>query len=121
MAKRVANEFVQTQKLASKEKWFTLETYGEDLNEWKFILDGPENTPYEGGKFEIKMTIPPEYPCKPPKFKMMTKIYSPYINPYDNSISHPFLDVTIMDNSWMPTKKIVQIISDFRRMLTEMK
>ena len=120
MAKRVANEFAATQKIAAKEGWFKLETYGDNLNEWKVIMNGPENSPYEGGKFEIKITLPADYPHKPPVFKVITKIYSALINPDDQSICHPLLDINGNDNCWKPTNKVSEIILSFRTMLADL-
>lgn len=29
---------------------------------WKAILPGPAGSPYEGGRFQVDITVPPEYP-----------------------------------------------------------
>jgi ubiquitin-protein ligase len=36
------------------------------LNEMHFVLQGPKNTPYEGGMYWGVFQFPPEYPLKPP-------------------------------------------------------
>jgi ubiquitin-protein ligase len=36
---------------------------------WKGYIEGPVDSPYEGGLFQIDIVIPPEYPFKPPKMK----------------------------------------------------
>ncbi|KPI85589.1 putative Ubiquitin-conjugating enzyme E2 [Leptomonas seymouri] len=37
-----------------------------------FIIDGPEGTPYEGGRYVGLLGIPPDYPFKPPSVKLCT-------------------------------------------------
>ena len=38
----------------------------DNINKMKFIISGPKNTPYEYGLFIFGMTIPTNYPSKPP-------------------------------------------------------
>jgi len=47
---------------------------------WDIILNGPRNTPYEGGVFYGILTLPDNYPFSPPKVKFTTSIYHPNIN-----------------------------------------
>jgi ubiquitin-conjugating enzyme (huntingtin interacting protein 2) len=47
---------------------------------WKGFIDGPYETPYEGGSFLIDIQIPHEYPRKPPKMKFETKVWHPNIS-----------------------------------------
>jgi len=47
---------------------------------WFAILKGPPCSPYEGGTFRLKLTIPEEYPLSPPKCEFLTTIYHPNIS-----------------------------------------
>jgi baculoviral IAP repeat-containing protein 6 len=38
----------------------------DNINKMRFIISGPKNTPYEYGLFIFNMTIPTNYPSKPP-------------------------------------------------------
>lgn len=49
-------------------------------------LQGPEGTVYEGGVFEIDITIPKQYPFEPPKMKFMTKVWHPNISSQTGAI-----------------------------------
>ncbi|KIW40161.1 uncharacterized protein PV06_07386 [Exophiala oligosperma] len=44
-----------------------------DLHEWHFTLLGPPSpSPYEGGMYHGRITLPPTYPLKPPNFRFLT-------------------------------------------------
>jgi ubiquitin-protein ligase len=40
-----------------------------DIRHWIGSIEGPDDTPYSGGLFQIDIQLPPEYPYKPPKMK----------------------------------------------------
>ena len=61
-----------------------------DLFKWELKITGPDDSPYEGGKFTIKVEFPPDYPFKPPKCTMATKIYHPNI---DSNTGYICLDI----------------------------
>ncbi|RMD44918.1 hypothetical protein DV735_g216, partial [Chaetothyriales sp. CBS 134920] len=44
-----------------------------DLHEWHFTLLGPPApSPYAGGLYHGRITLPPQYPLKPPNFRFLT-------------------------------------------------
>ena len=47
----------------------------DDVRLFYVTIDGPEDTPYEGGKFKIQMYVPEAYPDKPPKCLFITPCY----------------------------------------------
>ncbi|KAJ2113932.1 ubiquitin-conjugating enzyme E2 S [Coemansia sp. RSA 922] len=56
-------------------------TMNEDsLTEINALLEGPQGTPYEGGKFHIRLTIDEGYPSTPPKGVFVTKIFHPNVS-----------------------------------------
>lgn len=59
---------------------FVVDCENDDIYKWTAILDGPTGTPYENGKFKLKLIFPIDYPFKPPKVTFITKIYHPNIN-----------------------------------------
>jgi ubiquitin-protein ligase len=42
----------------------------DNINKMRFIISGPKNTPYEYGLFIFNMTIPSNYPSRPPFVKL---------------------------------------------------
>jgi ubiquitin-protein ligase len=46
---------------------------GDENKHFIGTIKGPDNTPYDGGVFQVDIVIPNEYPFSPPKMKFITK------------------------------------------------
>lgn len=46
--------------------YLTAQPLSSNLLEWRYIVRGPTETPYEGGIYQGKIVFPFEYPYKPP-------------------------------------------------------
>ncbi|KAK2810026.1 hypothetical protein Q5P01_000445 [Channa striata] len=51
-----------------------------DFTFWKILMEGPPDTPYEKGVFELFCQFGPDYPEKPPTVRFVTRIYHCNIN-----------------------------------------
>ena len=49
----------------------------DNLFSWNCVIFGPDDTPWEGGTFKLKMTFSEEYPNKPPTVVFVTKVFHP--------------------------------------------
>ena len=84
-------------------------------NEWEVIIPGPLDSPFEGGKFKIKIELPEDYPNSPPKCCFLTKVFHPNISFVSGSICVNFLKKAV-DNkpdkykSWTNKKTICDVI-----------
>ena len=69
-----------------------------DVMIWNITIDGPEGTPFIGGKFVINLDFTDNYPFKPPKIKFVTKIYHPGVKTDTGEIC-----TQAIEQQWVPT------------------
>ncbi|KAJ8358238.1 hypothetical protein AAFF_G00021380 [Aldrovandia affinis] len=51
-----------------------------DFTFWKILMNGPPDTPYKDGAFELYCQFGDEYPLKPPLVRFLTPIYHCNVN-----------------------------------------
>lgn len=82
-----------------------------DIYKWTAILNGPTGTPYENGKFKLKLIFPIDYPFKPPKISFITKIYHPNINESGS------ICLNILREDWNPVLSVDKILMSISNLL----
>ena len=85
----------------------------EDMYHWQGYLAGPEDSPYSGGVFFLKIEFPSDYPFKPPKCQFTTKIYHPNIN------SNGSICLDILKDQWSPALTISKVLLSISSLLTD--
>ncbi|XP_026156317.1 uncharacterized protein LOC113126493 [Mastacembelus armatus] len=60
--------------------YFNIFPSESDFTFWKILMEGPPDTPYEKGVFELFCQFGPDYPVKPPTVRFVTRIYHCNIN-----------------------------------------
>ena len=63
----------------------------QNLKEWEVTIPGPTGTPYEGGKFKVKIILPDDFPNSAPTCYFLTKIFHPNIRFENGNICVNFL------------------------------
>ena len=61
------------------------------LTNWDVTILGPQDTPYEGGKFLVNIDFIDNYPFKSPKIRFKTKIYHPSVEQNTGDVCHEAL------------------------------
>jgi len=77
-------------------------------------LDGPTDTPFEGGMFKMRLSLPADYPNNPPKGFFVTKIFHPNIRQPSGEIC-----VNTLKRDWQPTHGLRHILMVIRCLLIE--
>ena len=85
----------------------------EYIDFWRIIMEGPEDTPYEGGIFELFIEFINEYPSKPPNIRFITPIYHCNINS-SGRICH-----TILDRFYAPGVRVGEILIQIYELLRD--
>ncbi|KAG7454163.1 bifunctional E2/E3 enzyme R795-like isoform 3 [Solea senegalensis] len=60
--------------------FFRVFTSESDFTFWRILMQGPPDTPYEKGAFELYCQFGPDYPVKPPLFRFVTQVYHCNVN-----------------------------------------
>ncbi|XP_034469841.1 uncharacterized protein LOC117778419 isoform X1 [Hippoglossus hippoglossus] len=60
--------------------FFRVFTSESDFTFWRILMQGPPDTPYEKGVFELYCQFGPEYPVRPPLVRFVTRVYHCNIN-----------------------------------------
>lgn len=112
MAKRIMKEIEKIRNGDFKEVEINIpdESNIRNLNA---ILNGPEDTAYEGIKYHISIKLGVGYPMKPPIVKFVSKIYHPNVG-HTGSIC-----LDILQNNWSPAMSIANIITSLQLLLQE--
>jgi ubiquitin-conjugating enzyme E2 R len=94
-----------------------IELNEENLFEWKVWIEGPKDTFYEGGIFQLLMKFPNDYPMSPPVVTFGSDFWHP--NVYTDgkvciSILHPpvhdEMSGELPEERWNPTQTVTTIL-----------
>ena len=97
--KRIKKELIELQK-SPPENCSAGPINDNDLFQWRATIMGPEGTPYHGGIFNLKISLPADYPFKAPHISFTTKIYHCNVN------SNGSICLDILKDNWSPALTI---------------
>ncbi|KAL6863350.1 Ubiquitin-conjugating enzyme E2 1 [Amphichorda felina] len=82
------------------------------LQELRGTIPGPPDTPYAGGTYIVKISIPDSYPFKAPSMNFITKMWHPNISSQTGAIC---LDT--LSTGWSPVQTIKTALLSLRMLL----
>ncbi len=85
----------------------------EDILNWTGTIIGPNDSPYAGGVFKLKIHFTQDYPFKSPKIQFETKIYHPNID------SAGSICLDILKNQWSPALTISKVLLSICSLMTD--
>mmetsp|Transcript_16801 Transcript_16801/g.27231 ORF Transcript_16801/g.27231 Transcript_16801/m.27231 type:complete len:189 (+) Transcript_16801:196-762(+) len=80
---------------------------------WQAVIFGPDETPWEGGTFNLVLEFTEEYPNKPPKVRFVTKMFHP------NIYNDGGICLDILQNNWSPIYDIAAILTSIQSLLCD--
>ena len=87
----------------------------DDPLHWKSMVYGPENSPYENGKFEVSINFEENKPNEKPKIKFLTKIYHYNVEQNNGEVLCPFIwDTTSSEEENLKKIKLLMNAPDSR-------
>ena len=86
---------------------------GDNIYKWKAFINGPKDSPYEGGLFELELIFTNKYPFQPPKVVFLTKIYHMNINGSGQ------ICLDILKDNWSPALTITKLLLSICSLLTD--
>ncbi|XP_052074147.1 ubiquitin-conjugating enzyme E2 D2B-like [Mytilus californianus] len=82
---------------------------------WEAMIAGPyddEKSPYAGGVFFLRLTIPNNYPWQPPMVKFLTDIYHPNVKQSSRDLC-----LNILSSGWSPDLTISKLLLCIKALL----
>ena len=98
----------------------------KDMGTWQIFMEGPKDSCFEGGIFELEMKFPEDYPDNPPTLYFLSEFWHPNIYPDGKvcmSSLHPSgdneMDNETFDIRWKPINSVSSIINSVLLILQE--
>jgi len=98
--KRLAIHFGELQKNPPPLCFAEPKDASKSMIHWIGWIDGPEDTPYTGGRFHITIDFTSEFPFKPPEVRFITPVYHPNISASGE------ICLDILHSQWSPALTI---------------
>ncbi|CAJ0566732.1 unnamed protein product, partial [Mesorhabditis spiculigera] len=112
VSRRLQKELADIQGSGAK-SYANVEYSDSNLLHWTVTLL-PDNVPYSKGAFRVQLDFPADYPFKPPKLTLLTKIYHPNIDEQGQiclGIVHP--------DNWKPATRAEQVLMALLQLIND--
>ncbi|KAJ2745919.1 E2 ubiquitin-protein ligase peroxin 4 [Coemansia sp. BCRC 34301] len=78
--RRLLKELKDAKRELNSEIAYLAPVGDECILQWRAVLRGPCDSPYEGGRFELRIDIPEQYPIQPPTLVFVTPVCHPNVH-----------------------------------------
>lgn len=85
----------------------------DNLFVWGASILGPQDTPWEGGIFQLRITFSENYPDKAPRVRFTSEMFHPNVYP-DGTLC-----MDIIQDQWSPIHNICSILTSIQSLLTD--
>jgi peroxin-4 len=115
--KRLTHEIQDLQETPSDVVLHLGPVSDEDLFHWEAVLKGPrdQSSPYFGGLWLLTISVPSDYPIKPPKVTFITPICHPNVHFTTGEICLTLLG----GEHWLPSYTIGSTMSAIQQLLSD--
>jgi ubiquitin-conjugating enzyme E2 A len=80
---------------------------------WQASVIGPDESPWEGGIYKLRLQFPDQYPDKPPRVRFLTEMFHP------NIFADGSLCLDIIQDKWKPIYTVSSILSSIQSLLCD--
>ncbi|PFH49620.1 hypothetical protein AMATHDRAFT_62851 [Amanita thiersii Skay4041] len=91
----------------------TLIPSDDNLFNWKGTIPGPQGSVYEGGIFDVDITLASDYPFTAPRVVFKTRIYHMNISEQGN------ICIDILKQNWSPALSLFKVMLSLSSLLTD--
>ncbi|GHP01260.1 hypothetical protein PPROV_000001600 [Pycnococcus provasolii] len=85
----------------------------DNLFVWNATIFGPDETPWEGGIFSLRITFGEHYPEKPPRVRFTTDMFHP------NVYTDGTLCLDLLQDQWSPCHNVSSLLTSIQSLLTD--
>ncbi|KAF9096719.1 Ubiquitin-conjugating enzyme E2 G2 [Mortierella sp. GBA35] len=90
--------------------------------EWEAVIEGPKDTPYEGGIFPAVLSFPQNYPDSPPSVKFNCQMFHPNID-QEGTVQIPLLqagqqETAVGKDAWSSADGVEKVLKEVSYILT---
>ncbi|XXG50504.1 hypothetical protein AAC387_Pa02g4503 [Persea americana] len=86
---------------------------GDNIFSWKGTITGSKDTVYEGMVYKLSLSVPTEYPFKPPKVKFDTMCFHPNVDINGN------ICLDILQDKWSSAYDVRTVLLSIQSLLGE--
>jgi len=114
MATPAQRRLMNDLKAIQKEQTLVAAPRDDNIMIWEAVVPGPDDTPWEGGLFNLVLTFTDEYPNQPPRVKFTTPgVFHP--NVYTNGD----ICLDILKSQWSPAYDVRMLLLSIQSLLAE--